>query len=100
MKTKAFIIGLTSTAVLLGLVPGTFALPKWLKPNHVDVDGVKFAPRGYSVYENPPITYGGYSWAGYGPAPTILSTSSLEISTSINSGEEASVFTVPSVGRE
>jgi hypothetical protein len=99
MGAKTLIIGLASTTILLGLVPGTQAMPKWLEPNYGDVDA-KFAPRGYSVYENPPITYGGYSWAGYGPAPTVSSIPSSEISTSTNSGEETSVSMVASISGE
>lgn len=100
MGAKTLIIGLASTTLLLGLVPGTQAMLKWLEPNHGDVDDAKFAPRGYSVYENPPITYGGYSWAGYGPAPTVSSMPSSEISTSTNFGEETSVSTVASISGE
>ncbi len=96
MGTKTFFIGLALTSILLGLVPGTQALPKWLQPKS-DLADAKFAPRGYSIYESAPPVYGGYTYGGYGPAPTISSSSSSEVSTSTNSGEETSLSSVPTV---
>jgi hypothetical protein len=97
MGVKPILIGLASTSILLGMVPGTQALPKRLQSNRGEIDDVHFAPRGYSVYESAPPTYGGYTYGGYGPAPTISSTSSAEISASTKSGEETSVTTVSTV---
>ena len=74
--------GLLSAAAILALVPATQALPKWLQPLRREADG-QYAPRQYSVYENPG---GYYTYAGYGPAPTISSTGS----TSSTSGSESS----------
>jgi hypothetical protein len=96
MGAKSLLIGLASTTVLLGLVPGTQALPKLLQPKH-EVDDAKFAPRGYSVYESAPPTNGGYLYGGYGPKPTISSSFSSETSASTNSGEETSLSAVPTV---
>jgi hypothetical protein len=56
-------------------------------------DVARNAPRQYNVYEPPPPEYGGYyTYAGYGPQPTIVSSSSSSISsaTSEASGEETS----------
>ncbi len=96
MGTKMFLIGLASASVLLGLVPGTQALPEWLQPKS-ELAEARFAPRRYSIYESAPPAYGGYTYGGYGPAPTISSSSSPEVSTSANSGEETSLSSVSTV---
>jgi hypothetical protein len=96
MGVKTLFTGLVSTSVLLGLVPGAQALPKWLQPKH-EVDDAKFAPRGYSIYESTSPTYGGYTYGGYGPEPTVSSSSSSETSGSTNSAEETSFSTAPTV---
>jgi hypothetical protein len=98
MGTKTLLIGLASTSILLGLVPGTQALPKWLQPKS-DLDDAKFAPREYSIYESAPPAYGGYTYGGYGPAPTISSSSGSgsEVSASTTSGEETSLSSAPTV---
>jgi len=98
MGVKTLLIGLASTSTLLGLVPGTQAFPKFFQSTHGEVEDANFAPRDYSVYESAPPTYGGYTYAGYGPAPTISSSS--EVSASTNSGEETSVSSVPTISGE
>jgi hypothetical protein len=84
MKNQILEASLLSTAVLLILVPVTQAVPHWMKPHRRE-----YEPRQYSVYEPPP--YGGYSYGGYGPLPTIQSSSSSGVSrTSEDSGEATS----------
>jgi len=100
MSSKTFLIGLASSSILLGLLPGTQAFPKFLQPNLVEAEDSKFAPRGYDVYERDPQTYGGYSYYGSGPAPTISSSSSLEGAASSNSGEETSLSITQTLASE
>jgi hypothetical protein len=86
MKLPSLNIGLVSTASLLGLIPPTLGIPRWFQSHERGVD-LK-VPRQYSVYETSP-RYGGYTYAGYGPQPTVTSTTALGLlsSTSQNSGE-------------
>ena len=75
MRSKFLGIGLVSTAFLSTLVPVTRAFPKCLQPA-----------------QNKDVTYGRYTWPGYGPAPTLSSSSvsTLFVATSEDSGTETS----------
>jgi hypothetical protein len=93
MKDSILNLGLVSTAVLLTLVPATRALPP-LQPHHRKPDS-QFAPRQYNVYEPLGDEYGGYyTYAGYGPQPTISQSSASSRATSKSSGEETSLSSV------
>ncbi len=70
MRLRAINIGLAATVTLLSMVPGIQGLPKWLQPKH-EVNDKILGPRQYSFYEKPTVTYGGYTYGGYGPAPTL-----------------------------
>ncbi len=96
MRLATIKIGLTSTSVLLSFVPG--AQGRWLQPRRPN-DGAHW-PHQYSVYENAHSTFGGYTYAGFGPLPTVSSPSSLTgvAATSKNSGEDTSVLVPTSVG--
>jgi hypothetical protein len=87
MRVTTLSIGIASTAVLLALVPVTQAAPSWLKPRKDS----NYAPAAYGVYESNP-GYGGYSYGGYGPSPTIKNTpsSSSSAARSGTSGEATS----------
>jgi hypothetical protein len=91
-KMKGSILNIVpmAAAILLTLASGTRALPQWMKPRH-DAEGNN-APREYKVYDPPSHKYGGYyTYAGYGPRPTIPSPSpSSSTATSEASGEETS----------
>lgn len=95
MRASTLSVGLTST-LILGLISGTQALPKWLQLNRGDDSNL--APRQYSSYGEPPATYGGYSWYGYGPLPTLTSEAATSLTQS-NSGEETSVSSVSYTGK-
>jgi hypothetical protein len=95
MRVNTLGVGLVST-LFLGSLPGTQALPKWLQLNRGDDS--RLAPRQYSVYETPPVTYGGYSWYGYGPLPTLTSKTPSGTLTQSNSGEETSASSVSYTG--
>ena len=89
MKIPAMKTGLASTAMLLALVSGSHALPGWLQPRQVEGRGA-FVPRQYDVYGTPEApAYGHYSYGGYGPQPTISTTSEIS-SVSSDSGEATS----------
>ena len=99
MRTSTVNIGLVSTAVLLTLAPAAQAFPQWMKPQDAESNN---APRRYSVYEPPPAQYGGYyTYAGFGPQPTLTSSSSSSISlaSSEASGEETSLSSVVPSGK-
>lgn len=92
MRLASLPLGLASTSIFLALVPGIQGLPNWLQAKHRDVEDRKNAPRQF--YGDPPV-YGGYSYPGYGPAPTVLPTSvpvypTYPVATSENSGEATS----------
>jgi hypothetical protein len=82
----------SATIVLLALVPGSQALPKWLKGlnRRQDYDAYD-APAYYPVYDNPPDYYGGYSYGGEGPQPTISSSSTEDVSTASSTTENSPV---------
>lgn len=87
MRVNTLNVGLASTCLFLGSLPGTQALPKWLQLKRGGDSNL--ANRQYSVYEPPSSTYGGYSWYGYGPLPT-LSSEAPSTSTVSSSGDETS----------
>ena len=76
--------------VLLSLVPAIVALPSWLNPLRRDPNpGI--APRQYEAYASP--QYGGhYSYGGYGPQPTLSSSSSSQSLTSTADGLSACMY--------
>jgi hypothetical protein len=100
MGLKTFLIGFVSTSIILGLLPGTQAFPKFFQPNLGEVEDAKFAPRGYNVYERIPQAHGRYTYGGYGPAPTISSSSSSGAAASSSSGEETSLSSLPTLASE
>lgn len=69
MRAMTVHLDLVLTAILLALLPGIHALPKWLQPLRVENSG-DFAPRTYNVYDarDAPFSYSPFS---YGPLPTI-----------------------------
>lgn len=86
MRLHSLIFGLVSACLLLTVR----ARPKWLQPQH-EVAGPAFGSRDYRVYETPTAVYG-YTYGGYGPAPTASqsSTSTSSEATSETSGEVTS----------
>lgn len=98
MKGSILNIVPMAAAIILTLASGTQALPQWMRPRH-DAE-VNNAPREYNVYDPPSHKYGGYyTYAGYGPRPTIPSPSpspSSSTTTFEASGEETSSSDVPS----
>lgn len=96
MKGNILQLGLASTSLFLSSIPGAQALPKWLQLKRSG--NANLSPRQYSVYEQPATTYGGYSWNGYGPLPTLSSQALPSSSTSSDSGEETSASSTPYAG--
>jgi len=95
MKANGINICLASTAIILAVVPSTQG--RWLQvPRRNDE---AHWPRQYSVYETAGNTFGGYTYAGYGPRPTVSSPSISTgvAATSKNSVEETSIL-VPTPG--
>jgi len=81
-----------SIAIVLALIPITHALPSWLQPRRDPGVELNIGPRQYTVYDSTSYEgYGGYTWGGYGPQPTI----SISPSTSADaSGEETSASSI------
>jgi hypothetical protein len=86
MKIKPLDVGIVSSVLLLSLIPATQAVPSWLQPHRREQD-VKKTPRTYLAYEQAPKAEH-YSYGGYGPAPTISSTSSPSVSITSQAGGE------------
>tara|TARA_R110002060_G_scaffold4075_8_gene6368 strand:- start:260 stop:547 length:288 start_codon:yes stop_codon:yes gene_type:complete len=82
-------LSLASGCVLLALAPGIHGLANWFRANH-KADDVANIPRQYSVYAGNPVAYGGYTYPGYGPAPTVPQTSTPVSSTATSDGEATS----------
>lgn len=74
-----FILKLTVFAFSLG----TQALPQWLNGLRRDL---AYAPAAYNPVYGPRDGVGGYSYGGYGPQPTVVTTSSSTSSSSETSG--------------
>lgn len=87
MKITTFNIGLAST-VLLSCISSTNGLPQWLEPHRRDADAN--LPHEYRAYNSPKVAH--YSYGGYGPAPTITSSSSTKVEvSSVSSDAEGSL---------
>lgn len=80
---------LASVSILLALVPAIHGLPNWFQAKK-NAEDVRNLPRQYSVYGANPVAYGGYTYPGYGPAPTVATTSTSALSTAISDGEATS----------
>lgn len=96
MRYNTLNVGIASTAILLALVPATFALPGWLQPQERDASRDQFAPPEYSVYEGYGGgyhgSYGGYTYGGIGPRPTVSNAPASSTTTSsANEGEVTSL---------
>src|SRR5437868_1554297 len=95
MRVNGINIGLPAAAIILAVVLGTQG--RWLQASRRNDEA--HWPHQYSVYETAGNTFGGYTYAGYGPRPTVSSPS---ISTGVaaaskSSGEETSIL-VPTPG--
>jgi hypothetical protein len=75
----SFIMKLTVFALTLGAQ----ALPQWLNGLKRDL---AYAPAAYNPVYGPRDGVGGYSYGGYGPQPTVATTSSSTSSRSETSG--------------
>jgi len=75
----SFVIKLTVFSPILG----TQALPQWLNGLKRDLT---YAPAAYNPVYGPRDGVGGYSYGGYGPQPTVASTSSSTSSSAETSG--------------
>ena len=86
---KCLILG--NGLVLLSLMPFIAALPSWLNTLQRD-SKLNFEPRGYEAYAT--SQYGGhYSYGGYGPQPTLSTSSSSQRPTSTADGILACTYT-------
>lgn len=90
VKMRVNTRSLASASILLVLAPGINGLPSWFQAKHHEAQDVRNLPRQYSVYGANPVAYGGYTYPGYGPAPTVEKTSSSALSTATSDGEATS----------
>ena len=87
--------GLSLPLAILAFITIAFCLPQW--PHHQKREDIK-SPRAYDVYETT-TRYGHYTYAGYGPLPTVSSTLPPASSTFQDSGTSPSKsceYTLPS----
>lgn len=74
VKMRAFLPNAAlASSVLWNLIPATLALPGWMDSIRRDYAPVAYDP----VYGAPPGGYGGYTYGGYGPQPTLSTSSSV-----------------------